>query len=79
MTSNLSFWMRSVTARPQSVDALTREKGIELVDTGFVGRLQEFVPKIGASEELLDGAFALTKENPWPKQVFEVNGKRVAR
>jgi len=59
----------------KSVDALTQEKGIESIDTGFVSRLQKFVPKIGVSEEILEAAFALTKENPWPKQVFEVNGK----
>ncbi len=59
----------------KSVDALARQKGVESVDTGFVSRLQKFVPKIGVSSELLEAAFTLTKDHPWPKQVFEVNGK----
>ena len=59
----------------KSIDALTQEKGVESIDTGFVNRLQKFLPSIGVSQESLEAAFSLTKENPWPKQVFEANGK----
>ena len=58
-----------------SVDTLTEQEGIEAIDTGFITRLRRFVPRIGASEEILERAFKLTEGSPWAKQVFEVNGK----
>jgi len=45
------------------------------MDTGFITRLRRFIPRIGASEEILERAFNLTEGSPWAKQVFEVNGK----
>ena len=58
-----------------SVDTLTEQEGIEAIDTGFITRLQRFIPRIGASEEILERAFMLTEGSPWAKQVFEANGK----
>lgn len=57
------------------VDTLTEQEGVEAIDTGFITRLRRFIPGIGASEEILEKAFTLTKESPWAKQVFEANGK----
>jgi len=56
------------------VETLTQQQGIESIDTGFITRLRRYIPGIGASEELMERAFALTEEAPWAEQVFEVNG-----
>jgi peptidyl-prolyl cis-trans isomerase D len=58
-----------------SVDRLTEQEGVEAMDTGFITRLRGFIPRIGASEEILETAFNLTERSPWAKQVFEVDGK----
>ena len=57
------------------VDTLTEQEGIEAIDTGFITRLQRYIPRIGASEEILEKAFTLTEGAPWAKQVFGANGK----
>jgi peptidyl-prolyl cis-trans isomerase D len=57
------------------VETLTEQDGIEALDTGFITRLRNYIPRIGASEEILEKAFQLTEESPWAKEVFEVNGK----
>jgi len=58
-----------------SVDSLTEQEGVEAMDTGFITRLRGFIPRIGASEEIIEAAFNLTEGSPWAKQVFEVNSK----
>jgi peptidyl-prolyl cis-trans isomerase D len=58
-----------------SFDELTRQEGIQSLETGLFSRLRTHVPRIGVSEELLGSAFMLTDRDPWPKQFFEVNGK----
>ena len=58
-----------------SSEELTKQEGVKSLETGFFSRLRTHVPRIGASEELLESAFALTEQDPWPKKVFEVNGK----
>jgi len=57
------------------VDTLTEQEGVEAIDAGFITRLRKFIPRIGASEEILETGFNLTEGSPWAKQVFEVNGK----
>ena len=57
------------------VDTLTEQDGVEAIDTGFITRLRRYIPRICASEEILEKAFTLTEESPWAKQVFSVNGK----
>ncbi len=57
------------------VDTLTEQEGIEAIDTGFISRLQRYIPRIGASQEILEKAFTLTEGSPWAKQVFGANGK----
>jgi len=59
----------------KSFDELAKQEGIKPLETGFFSRLGMHVPRIGPSEELLESAFMLTDREPWPKQVFEVNGK----
>jgi peptidyl-prolyl cis-trans isomerase D len=58
-----------------SLKELSAEEGVERFVTDFFSRLQTYIPGIGASEEILESAFALTEESPWPKRVFEANGK----
>ncbi len=57
------------------VDTLAEQEGVQKIDTGLVNRLRRFIPRIGASEEILEAAFLLTESSPWSKEVFEVNGK----
>jgi hypothetical protein len=57
------------------VETLTEQEGIEAIDTGFISRLRSFIPRVGASEEILETGFSLTEKAPWAKQIFEVNGK----
>jgi peptidyl-prolyl cis-trans isomerase D len=58
-----------------SAEVLAKQEGVETVETGFVSRIRKFIPRIGVSEELLEAAFRLTKEEPWPERIFEVNGR----
>jgi parvulin-like peptidyl-prolyl isomerase len=58
-----------------SSEELATQEGLETLDTGFVSRIRKFIPGIGVSEELLEAAFNLTKEEPWPERTFEVNGR----
>ncbi len=58
-----------------SFDELAKGEGRKPLETGFFSRLRGYVPRIGASEELVEAAFALTEANPLPDRVFEVNGR----
>ncbi len=58
-----------------SFEKLAREKGVDSIETGYITRLRNYIPRIGVSDEILESAFELTKENPWAKRIFEVNGK----
>lgn len=58
-----------------SFDELAGGQGYKPFETGFFSRLRAYVPRIGASEELVESAFGLTEANPLPDRVFEVNGR----
>jgi len=48
--------------------------GLVAIDTGLFSRLRTFVPKVGASADLVESAFSLSQEDPAAKKAFEVNG-----
>ena len=58
-----------------AVETLTEQEGVEAIDTGFTTRLRSYIPRIGASEEILEEAFHLAESSPWANRPFEVNGK----
>ena len=47
--------------------------GFTLFDTGPFSRLRTYIPKVGASPDLVEQAFSLTDENPLADKPFEIN------
>ncbi len=58
-----------------NLETVAEHEGVQVIDTGHVNRLRRFIPRVGASEEILETAFLLTEARPWAKEIFEVNGK----
>jgi peptidyl-prolyl cis-trans isomerase D len=59
-----------------ALSKFAKELKIPIKETGPLGRLQGgFIPSVGTSEEILQEAFSLTKDNPYPKRPFWVENK----
>ena len=62
----------------QSLEAAARERGLTLERTGMLRRRADgFVVGLGASQELLAMAFALTPESPSSPEIFTVGSRLV--
>jgi len=53
-----------------------REKGLRLDETGFFGQGTK-IPKIGESRDIARAVFQLSERNPYPDQVFSMDGNDV--
>jgi peptidyl-prolyl cis-trans isomerase D len=53
-----------------SMDQIAEREGIPIQETGFFTRQSNFVGQIGPLEELIQEAFTLTPENPFPQKVY---------
>jgi len=53
-----------------SMDQIAEREGITIQETGFFTRQSNFIGQIGPLEELIQDAFTLTPENPFPKKVY---------
>ncbi len=58
-----------------SLEELGDEEDLEVLATGRFSRLNTYVPKIGASQDLIQDAFSMTEANPLPARTYEINGK----
>ena len=53
-----------------SMDQIAEREGITIQETGFFTRRSNFIGQIGPLEELIQEAFTLTPENPFPQKVY---------
>ena len=51
---------------------VAREKGAEVVETGFFAPGSE-IPKVGSSQELINAVFQLSEKAPYPSEVYPTN------
>jgi len=59
-----------------ALDVVAREKGLRIKETGLF-QPGGVVPNVGASAELTEALFQLSEKNPYPEQVFLVDGDYV--
>ena len=53
-----------------SMDQIAEREGMTIEETGFFTRRSNFVGQIGPLEELIQEAFTLTPEKPFPQKVY---------
>jgi hypothetical protein len=53
-----------------SMDQIAEREGIPIQETGFFTRRSNFIGQIGPLEELIQEAFTLTPEKPFPQKVY---------
>jgi peptidyl-prolyl cis-trans isomerase D len=59
----------------KSFEEIAREETVTSLETDPFSRMRSYVPRVGASPELVETAFSLTEENPLSSKPFEVSGK----
>ncbi len=59
------------------IDALAEKEGVEVQESGEVGRFGGYVPNLGNAPDLKDAAFKLTENNPVAPKAYSVGGDAV--
>ncbi len=54
---------------------IAEEEYIQELAIGPFSRLEDYLPRIGSSAEIMESAFSLTEQAPLPDKSFEINGK----
>ncbi len=61
----------------EKIDDVASSEGIEITETGEVGRFGAYIPNLGSVQALKDDAFNLTESQPIAPAVYEFNGDAV--